>query len=55
MSSKGCFGFRKLASQDYEIPLLNKEKRRKTKSRDDAYLTDVFVFIMYDIEYHGVQ
>lgn len=54
MNSKGCFGFRKLASQDYEIPLLRKDKWRKTKSRDDAYLTDVLIFIIYNVEYHGI-
>ena len=61
MRSKGCFlgKSKRILSQECESnlkdPLLPNQLRRKVKSRDDAYSTDVNPW-SYDniVEYYGV-
>ena len=61
MRSKGCFigNSRRILSQECEYslkePLLPNQPKRKVKSRDDAYSTDVGLFNQENhVEYYGV-
>lgn len=63
MRTKGCFSGiavqfgRNNATKSMEEPLLPRPSSRKTKSRDDAYSTDVGqrVYLLDELEYSGLQ